>query len=48
MDTEGIKFLDDIIGTFIPTPASCACEITGEVNMVTEILVVVIVKPPKD
>lgn len=48
MDVEGITFVDDIIGTFIPTAAGCDCEITGEVNMVTEILVVVIVKPPKN
>ena len=48
MDADGIKFVDDIIGTVISPSASCACQITGEVNMVTEILVVVIVKPPKN
>lgn len=48
MDTDGIRFVDDILGTFISPLAGCACSISGEVNMVTDILVVVIVRPPVD
>jgi hypothetical protein len=46
MNVDGIKFVEDIIGDLISIPASCACQITGEVEMVTDRLVVVIVKPP--
>ncbi len=47
MNVEGIKFVDDIIGDLVSISASCACEVTGEVQIVTETLVVVIVRPPK-
>jgi len=46
MNVEGITFVDDIIGDLIAISAGCNCEVTGEVQIVTEILVVVIVRPP--
>ena len=46
MNAEGITFVDDIIGDLIAISAGCNCEVTGEVQIVTEILVVVIVRPP--
>lgn len=45
MNVDGIKFVDNIIGDLISISASCSCTITGEVNQVTERLVVVVVNP---
>jgi len=45
MNVDGIKFVDNIIGDLVSISASCSCTITGEVNIVTERLVVIVVDP---
>ncbi len=48
MNTEGIKFIDGIFDSIVLNAGSCNCDISGKgiKDIVTDIVVVVIVKPP--
>ncbi len=48
MNAEGIKFIDGVFDNLILSASSCNCEVRSDdfKDIVTETVVVIIVKPP--